>query len=79
MVLAEQHLIHDLMRAEIASEPQRPGQAESAIRGAADLGGERQRVSRLVRDEDTFDLTGLPSASVRTNFSPSLRRKDLNV
>ena len=65
--------IHDLMRAEIASEPQRPRQAESAIQ-VQPTWVEGRGEPLLVRDEDTFDFDCRRPASEQF-FVPSLRRK----
>ena len=56
MVLGEEHLVHNLMGAEVALKSEPAGQAKPAIEGTAHLCGQAQRKPFLVGDENAFDL-----------------------
>lgn len=77
MVLGEEDLIEDLMRAQVALESQRTGQAESTIERAADLRGQAEGEPVLVGNEHTFDLIAVGQREHKF-FGAILRRKDLD-
>ena len=55
MAFYRAHLVDDFRRAQIPAQADPPGMAETALLGAAHLGGDAQGVMAPLRDQNAFD------------------------